>query len=236
MTMPACWAVLVAAGAGRRMTADRPKQYLPLAGKLVIEHSLQRLLEAEAVRGLVVVLAADDAYWPVLQFNTDKPLWTMAGGRERADSVLAGLDRLAEQAAEEDWVLVHDAARPCLAAADLQKLIDTLHGDACGGLLAAACRDTLKQAGDGQCLRTLDRSRIWQAQTPQMFRLGLLRKALQQARREGVAVTDEAMAMEQAGYRPRLVEAAMQNLKITTPADLPLAEFILRQRAEGTDA
>lgn len=233
MTQPGCWAVLVAAGVGSRMAADRPKQYLSLAGQPVIEHSLKRLAQCEAIKGLAVVLAAGDSYWPTLTFSADKPLIQATGGQERADSVLAGLQALNGYAADADWVLVHDAARPCLAVTDLQRLIQQVTAAGRGGLLATPCRDTLKQASaQVYATQTLDRSSIWQAQTPQMFRLGELQQALQQAQTQGQAVTDEAMAMELAGQQPLLVEALEHNLKITTAADLPLAEFILQQRPQ----
>lgn len=222
------WLVIPAAGIGARMAADRPKQYLQVAGRSILEHTLQRFLDHPALRGVVVSLAADDPYWPVLAVASDPRIRRAAGGRERADSVLAGLETLKnEGAADDDWVLVHDAARPNLALEDLQRLLDSLADDPVGGLLAVPARDTLKRAGaDGRVQETVDRSVIWQAYTPQMFRLGALRQALAQALRAQVAITDEASAMEWAGLAPRLVEGRADNLKVTRPEDLQYLQVL----------
>lgn len=222
------WLVIPAAGIGARMAADRPKQYLQVAGRSILEYTLQRFLDHPALRGVVVSLAADDPYWPVLAVASDPRIRRAAGGRERADSVLAGLETLKiEGAADDDWVLVHDAARPNLALEDLQRLLDSLADDPVGGLLAVPARDTLKRAGaDGRVQETVDRSVIWQAYTPQMFRLGALRQALAQALRAQVAITDEASAMEWAGLAPRLVEGRADNLKVTRPEDLQYLQVL----------
>ena len=222
------WLVIPAAGIGARMAADRPKQYLQVAGRSILEHTLQRFLDHPALRGVVVSLAADDPYWPVLAVASDPRIRRAAGGRERADSVLAGLETLKnEGAADDDWVLVHDAARPNLALEDLQRLLDSLADDPVGGLLAVPARDTLKRAGaDGRVQETVDRSVIWQAYTPQMFRLGALHQALAQALRAQVAITDEASAMEWAGLAPRLVEGRADNLKVTRPEDLQYLQVL----------
>ncbi|QFT23138.1 2-C-methyl-D-erythritol 4-phosphate cytidylyltransferase [Pseudomonas sp. THAF187a] len=222
------WLVIPAAGIGARMAADRPKQYLQVAGRSILEHTLQRFLDHPALRGVVVSLAADDPYWPALAVASDPRIRRAAGGRERADSVLAGLETLKnEGAADDDWVLVHDAARPNLALEDLQRLLDSLADDPVGGLLAVPARDTLKRAGaDGRVQETVDRSVIWQAYTPQMFRLGALRQALAQALRAQVAITDEASAMEWAGLAPRLVEGRADNLKVTRPEDLQYLQVL----------
>lgn len=222
------WLVIPAAGIGARMAADRPKQYLQVAGRSILEHTLQRFLDHPALRGVVVSLAADDPYWPVLAVASDPRIRRAAGGRERADSVLAGLETLKnEGAADDDWVLVHDAARPNLAQEDLQRLLDSLADDPVGGLLAVPARDTLKRAGaDGRVQETVDRSVIWQAYTPQMFRLGALRQALAQALRAQVAITDEASAIEWAGLAPRLVEGRADNLKVTRPEDLQYLQVL----------
>lgn len=222
------WLVIPAAGIGARMAADRPKQYLQVAGRSILEHTLQRFLDHPALRGVVVSLAADDPYWSALAVASDPRIRRAAGGRERADSVLAGLETLKnEGAADDDWVLVHDAARPNLALEDLQRLLDSLADDPVGGLLAVPARDTLKRAGaDGRVQETVDRSVIWQAYTPQMFRLGALRQALAQALRAQVAITDEASAMEWAGLAPRLVEGRADNLKVTRPEDLQYLQVL----------
>ncbi|SDJ62996.1 2-C-methyl-D-erythritol 4-phosphate cytidylyltransferase [Pseudomonas indica] len=216
------WAVVPAAGIGSRMRADRPKQYLQLAGRTILEHSLHCLLDHPGLQGLVVSLATDDPYWPDLACSKDSRIQRADGGRERADSVLNALLRLeALGAAAGDWVLVHDAARPNLARSDLDRLLDELADDPVGGLLAVPARDTLKRVGaDGRVVETVDRSLIWQAYTPQMFRLGPLRAALAGALAAGATVTDEASAMEWAGQSPRLVEGRSDNLKVTRPEDL----------------
>ena len=220
--LPSFWALIPAAGIGSRMRADRPKQYLPLAGKSIIEHTLACFLEHPQLRALVVSLAADDPYWPSLSCARDPRIQRADGGAERADSVLSGLLRLSELGAQaQDWVLVHDAARPNLARSDLDLLLGELAHDPVGGLLAVPARDTLKRAGaDGRVQSTVDRSTIWQAFTPQMFRLGELQRALADALLAGVAVTDEASAMEWAGQSPRLIEGRSDNLKVTRPEDL----------------
>jgi 2-C-methyl-D-erythritol 4-phosphate cytidylyltransferase len=204
------------------MRADRPKQYLPLAGKSIIEHTLACFLEHPQLRAVVVSLAADDPYWPSLSCARDPRIQRADGGAERADSVLSGLLRLSELGAQaQDWVLVHDAARPNLARSDLNLLLGELAHDPVGGLLAVPARDTLKRAGaDGRVQSTVDRSTIWQAFTPQMFRLGELQRALADALLAGVAITDEASAMEWAGQSPRLIEGRSDNLKVTRPEDL----------------
>lgn len=216
------WVVIPAAGIGSRMQADRPKQYLPLAGRSLIEHTLDCFLSQPGLQGLVVSLAENDPYWPELPCAHDARISTAPGGRERADSVLNGLEALRAHGAQpEDWVLVHDAARPNLAASDLHTLLETLADDPVGGLLAVPVRDTLKQAGaDRRVTATPDRSMFWQAYTPQMFRLEALRKALSGALAAGVTITDEASAMEWTGQAPLLVEGRADNIKVTRPEDL----------------
>lgn len=226
--LPPFWVVVPAAGVGARMQADRPKQYLPLAGRCILEHTLDCFLDHPGLLGLVVCLAAEDPYWPNLTCSRDGRITRATGGAERADSVLQGLLRLTELGAvEQDWVLVHDAARPNLSRFDLDRLLAELADDAVGGLLAVPVRDTLKRAGpDGRVTQTVDRSQMWQAYTPQMFRLGALQRALAEALVADVAITDEASAIEWAGQAPRLIEGRADNLKITRPEDLEW----LRQR------
>ena len=226
--LPAFWVVIPAAGIGSRMRADRPKQYLQLAGRTILEHSLNCFLDHPRLKGLVLSLAADDPFWPNLVCANDPRICRAAGGAERADSVLAGLLQLLELGADaDDWVLVHDAARPNLARSDLDGLLGELADDPIGGLLAVPARDTLKRAGaDGRVAETVDRSLIWQAYTPQMFRFAALHQALADALVAGVAITDEASALEWAGQAPKLVEGRADNLKITRPEDLEW----LRQR------
>ncbi|WP_020482989.1 2-C-methyl-D-erythritol 4-phosphate cytidylyltransferase [Methylomonas sp. MK1] len=225
-----CWAVVPAAGVGKRMQADRPKQYLPLAGKTVIEHTLNRLLQSGAFQAVAVAISVEDPYWPELDVSKHPDVITAPGGKERADSVLSALKSLQSQAAEEDWVLVHDAARPCLTASDIHLQIDTLKNDAVGGILALSSHDTLKHVDGDTITATIDRKHVWRALTPQMFKYGMLRDALQQT--EGnPAVTDEASALELLGYKPKIVEGRPDNIKITRPEDLALAQFYMEQQA-----
>lgn len=204
------------------MQADRPKQYLLWGERTLIEHTLDCFLDQPGLRGLVVSLSPTDSWWPALPCANDSRITRAAGGRERADSVLSGLATLRELgAADSDWVLVHDAARPNLAESDLQRLLQRLAKDPVGGLLAVPVRDTLKQVGsDGRVTATPDRTLFWQAYTPQMFRLGALQQALSDALAAGANITDEASAMEWAGQAPLLVEGRADNIKITRPEDL----------------
>ena len=229
--MAPLWCVIPAAGRGTRVGGDCPKQYLPLAGRALILHTLERLAAHPRIAGLMVALAADDARWPGIDSLDDKPVLTAIGGGERADSVLAGLRALPAGVARTDFVLVHDAARPCVRAADIDRLVEAASTGE-GGLLGAPLRDTLKHAdGSQRSILTEPREQRWRAFTPQMFRRGQLVSALEAAAREGVAVSDEAMAMERAGYAPRLVEGAEDNIKVTTAADFALAEFLLTRTA-----
>lgn len=225
------WCVVPAAGRGLRVGGDVPKQYLPLAGRTVIQCTLDRLSRLPAL-AIVVPLAADDERAPALSYREPSLLRFVAGGAERADSVLAGLDAIASQAAEDDWVLVHDVARPCVRLADIEMLLATLADHPVGGLLANRVRDTMKR-GAGDCVReTVPRDDLWHALTPQVFRYGLLRHALRSAVDAGETVTDEAQAIERLGESPLLVEGARDNLKITYPEDLQLAEAFLRLQEE----
>lgn len=224
------WAVVPAAGVGKRMNADRPKQYLELAGKTVIEHTLLRLLSAEVFTAVAVAISEEDPYWPDLDVSAHKKIITAAGGKERADSVLSALKAIRTVASDDDWVLVHDAARPCITTIDIHHLIDSLKTDEIGGILALSSHDTLKSVqGDNIIVGTLDRSHIWRALTPQMFRYGLLKNALEAA--EGnTAITDEASALELQGMQPKIVEGRPDNIKITRPEDLALAQFYMEHQ------
>jgi 2-C-methyl-D-erythritol 4-phosphate cytidylyltransferase len=217
------WAVVPAAGAGRRFGGEVAKQYIELDGEPLIAHALHALFAHPAVEGAVVALAAGDAAWPGWSEFLGKPVIACTGGATRAESVLAGLDALPESVRADDFVLVHDAARPNLHAGDLDALLERGRADPVGAILAAPVRDTLKRAGDdGGIDRTEPRERLWRALTPQMFRRLQLARALQSALAEGVEITDESMAMERQGLRPLLVEGREDNLKVTTPADLAL--------------
>ena len=215
------------------MRAGKPKQYLKLRGRSVIEHSINPLMDAPWIDGVVVVLAPGDEEFARLALGRHWKVHVATGGVTRAESVLAGLKRVAELArAEAPFVLVHDAARPCLARADLERLRDDATGPQ-GGLLALPMADTIKRAEGTHAASTLNRRELWRAQTPQLFRLDLLRGALEDCASRGVDITDEAGAMEAAGYRPRLVPGREANLKVTYPDDLALAEFWLARQENG---
>ena len=226
------WAIVPAAGTGSRMGTETPKQYLQLGDRSVLEHTLDTLLSCQRLTGIVLVLSPEDAYWTVIsQRYTGAPLETVTGGAERCHSVLNGLVHLAARASEDDWVLVHDAARPCVCREDIEQLISTLEDSSEGGLLGVPVADTMKRVdAQARILDTVDRAGLWHAYTPQMFRAAALRAALQQAVADGQPVTDEANAMELAGYRPRMVLGSRDNIKITVPSDLPLAAFYLQSR------
>ncbi len=226
------WAIVPAAGSGQRFGVGDPKQYRLLAGKPILAHVIDLFLAAPGIDGLVLVTAAADTRWRTwVPKHAARPLIAVTGGATRAASVQAALTALEGVATAGDWALVHDAARPCLAPADLSRLLDELKDDPVGGLLAAPVVDTLKQdGGSGHVIATQNRDGLWRALTPQMFRYGLLCSALDGALNAGVEVTDEAYAMEWAGHAPRLVSGGESNIKITHREDLALAEAILHAR------
>lgn len=227
MATEALWCVVPAAGRGARFGAQLPKQYVDLAGQPLLMWTLQRLAACPQVAGLMLALAADDAHWPRVEAIAGKPVRTAIGGAERSASVLAGLHALPASVADDAFVLVHDAARPCVLAVDIARLVE-LGVPAGGALLASPLRDTLKLGdNDARVVATEPRESRWRALTPQLFRRGELTRALEDAQLAGVAITDEAMAMELSGLRPLLVEGAESNIKVTTAADLALAEFLL---------
>lgn len=228
----AIWAILPAAGIGRRMGSNTPKQYLDLNGVPVIAHSLQKLVSIPAIRKIVVVLHPEDVHFSTLQLPNSEKIVVTPGGAERFQSVLNGLLYLAGIASDDDWVLVHDAVRPCVRAADIQLLIDQLAQHSVGGLLGFPVVDTLKQVNDrDEVEQTADRSRYWHAQTPQMFRYGLLVKALRDLIARSLEVTDEAGAIERLGLHPQMVTGHRDNIKITHVADLGMASTILAAQA-----
>lgn len=225
------FALIPAAGSGTRMGNELPKQYLPLAGKPMIYHALRTLCGSSRLRGVFVILAPEDREWEKYDWSefSDKLMVIRCGGETRARSVLNGLEAAHETSSigDDDWVLVHDAARPCLSENQLDKLMDELAEDEVGGLLAVPVADTLKRSDNGSRVkRTEPRENLWQAQTPQMFRYKLLVEALGKA--GGVTMTDDAGAVEALGFHPKLVLSDARNLKVTYPQDLALAELILR--------
>ncbi|MEP1215036.1 MAG: 2-C-methyl-D-erythritol 4-phosphate cytidylyltransferase [Marinobacter sp.] len=232
MSKPRYWLIVPAAGSGQRMKADCPKQYLRLDERFIIDITLSRLLDNAAFAGCVVATGPNDRWWPETEASKDRRIRTCIGGAERSESVLAALEALSGRANDDDWVLVHDAARPCLHSDDLARLLADLHDHPVGGLLATPVADTLKRTGPGSCdvEATVDRRDLWRALTPQMFRFLALKQALESAIDSGYPVTDEASAIEFAGQVPCIVEGRPDNIKVTVPADLALASFILKRK------
>ena len=220
-------AVLPAAGIGSRMQCACPKQYLTIGDKTLLEHAVDALLRQPCIRRVIVSVGADDEYFGRLPLCDDPRVTRVTGGPVRAQSVMAGL----RQAQGADWVLVHDAARPCLHQDDLARLLSITAYSAVGGILAAPVRDTMKRArpGDDTIDHTVDRQDLWHALTPQLFPLSLLKECLSRALEEGAAITDEASALEYCGYQPLLVPGRADNIKVTRPEDLALATFYLSQ-------
>lgn len=229
---PHYWLIVPAAGAGKRFGGDMPKQYLVLHGQRVIQHSLNRLCDAFCqlqlpLRACVVPISADDHTAATLDYQYTDFIRFVQGGAERMLSVLAGLSAIASAAKPDDWVLVHDVARPCIHQNSLSNLIKTLHNDPIGGVLAVPVRDTLKRVNLEVVSETVPRDHLWQVQTPQMFRYGLLLSALRAAVESDQMMTDEAGAMEAAGHSVRVVQGRSDNIKITYADDLALAGAIL---------
>lgn len=221
--------VVPAAGVGKRMRASCPKQYLTINDKTILEHTVQRLLNHEAICHVVIALGEFDEYFPTTALANNSNVTRVIGGKERVDSVLAGLKSLNTE--QEQWVLVHDAARPCVQHKDLTQLIKYCVENDHGGILAAPVRDTMKQAtSTGIIDKTLDRSQMWHALTPQMYKTAELTSAIGDALAKDIIITDESSAMEAFGYASGLVSGSSDNIKITQPEDLRLAEFILQQQ------
>lgn len=239
---PNYWAIIPAAGNGSRMGNTRPKQYLPLYGKPILQHTVERL-NLPQIKGIVVCIADNDSDWQTL--TLPRTVISVIGGTERCHSVLNGLQALQPYAQPNDWVLVHDAARPCVRPADINKLMTQLADHPIGGLLAVPVRDTMKRVavlppqllpkpfgGEPgiEVVETVNRENLWHALTPQMFRFAALTFALQNVLNHQETVTDEAQAMEKLGHRPVLITGHADNIKVTLPQDLSLAELYLQQQ------
>lgn len=228
------WAIVPAAGIGKRMQSTIPKQYLPLNGRAVIEHTIDALLQNSNISGLVVALQSDDDYWSDDFIVSKKPVIKSAGGKERSDSVINAINELFRHEGfdrETDWVMVHDAVRPCLRQQDINKLATEVNDDN-GGLLALPVRDTMKrQVSDRSVVAaTVNRENLWHALTPQYFPALKLKQALEAAQKNKLSITDESSAMELAGFSPMLVEGNEDNIKITRPDDLRLASLYLQSQ------
>lgn len=232
MTNNPVWAIVPAAGIGTRMLADRPKQYLELDGQTILELTIRRLASHPSVTGIIVAITKDDPWWPTISFDDDIVVHVAEGGQERADSVLNALNKLAKITNDDPWVLVHDAARPCVRHDDLDAMLAALVQHPIGGILAIPVNDTVKRVDASQQItKTVCRKGLWRAMTPQMFRLQALSNALVQAKRRDLIVTDDASAIELAGFQPMIVEGHPDNIKITLPQDLALARLFLQQQA-----
>jgi len=235
------WAVIPAAGVGKRMQSATPKQYLPLLGRSILYHSVSLFIQHPKIDGVAIAVSEGDEYWPEVkqqldtlqkELGSNKTILIAPGGKERSDSVYSALNCLTDSLTNNDWVLVHDAARPCLILDDIDKLISQLSDQTIGGLLGLPMADTVKFCNSQQNVeKTVDRSHLWRALTPQMFRFGQLFVALKHAQENNLPITDESSALELLGYKPVMIEGHNENIKITHPDDLALAEkFLLKDQ------
>lgn len=234
VTFPGVCAVVPAAGFGRRMQTDCPKQYLSIGNKTILEHSVDALLANVRVQRVIIAVSAGDERFAQLPLAQHHQITVVEGGAERADSVLAGLRAIDDA----QWVLVHDAARPCLHQDDLARLLSLSETSRVGGILAAPVRDTMKRAEPGKAAiaHTVDRNDLWHALTPQFFPRELLLDCLTRALNEGASITDEASALEYCGFHPELIAGRADNIKVTRPEDLALAEFYLTRSGNPENA
>ena len=227
------WAIVPAAGIGSRMQAKIPKQYLSLHGKTVIEHTLQRLISHSSIKGIIVAIAKHDTYWQTLSFE-NSAIYTVTGGSNRAESVLNALHKLATLVSDNPWALVHDAVRPCLRHHDIDRMISHLNSHPVGGILGMPISDTIKRT-NACCVitDTIERQGLWRAATPQMFHLQALTHALETAKQKNIVVTDEASAMAIMGLKAKMIAGYEDNIKITLPQDLALADLFLQHQEKG---
>lgn len=224
-------AVVPAAGVGKRMLSDCPKQYMMINDSAVLEHTVNRLLSCRYITQVVIAISPEDEYFAELQVANHPKVSTVEGGKERVDSVLAGLDFLNKTSEIFDWVLVHDAARPCITVDDIEQLITTCLSKGYGGLLGYPVRDTMKRTNNANLVtQTVERKQLWHALTPQMYRLMELKEAIKVGQKNDVKITDESSAIEAAGLPSAMVEGKSDNIKITRPDDLLLAQFILNNQ------
>ena len=232
------WAVVPAGGVGSRMGAALPKQYLQLLGIPVIQLTLERLFACDRVERLVLGISRDDEHWRALGFKHSRLTAVVDAGEERVDTVENCLHFIMEQGGEQDWALVHDAARPCVRPDEIERLIETVQRQGEGGILAVPVSDTLKRShrkSVPRILETVPRDDLWRAMTPQLFRVEELLNAIQSAREAGVLITDEASAMEAAGIQPLLQSCSPDNIKITLPQDIQFAEMSMRAQEQEND-
>ena len=221
------WAVIPAAGVGKRYSSDIPKQYLPLSGIPVLLHSINKLVKLDEIEEILVVLNPEDTFWEKLNLSHPK-VKAIHGGLQRCNSVNSALEELSGRAKKGDWVLVHDAVRPCISDSDLKKITSIVNDEEVGGLLAFPILDTIKEVGENlEVQKTIPRENLWSAMTPQIFRYEVLKQALEAAIMAGESVTDEASAIEAIGLTPRIIQGEKTNIKITHPSDMVLAESII---------
>ena len=229
MTMSKYWAVIPAAGIGERVGSKVPKQYLNLHGKTILEHSISAFIQSDRIAGIVFALHSKDSFFSNLRIPSDNlQIHAVAGGETRAQSVLNALNFLQDHAQDDEFVLVHDAARPCLTLSDLHKLIDQCEVNKVGGILAIPMQDTVKQVEANNIVGTIKRDKIWRALTPQMFKIGMLRDAIKKSFKDNVDITDEASAVEYAGYKPCIVKGDTRNIKVTMTEDIAIAGLFLQ--------
>ena len=234
------WAIVPAAGTGSRVGADIPKQYISIHHKTILEHTLGKLLDCKLFSGMVVAISSEDNYFQDLPLSKHKDITTVYGGADRCDSVLAALDYLTTITDGNDWVLVHDAARPCVSINDIHSMVEQLRQHPVGGILGIPVRDTMKRLSNNEIAesgileieKTECRENMWHALTPQMFRIEILHKALIHCRNQNLVVTDESSAIEQSGMKPVIIEGSASNIKVTQADDLQLAEFYLKQQEQ----
>lgn len=231
------WVVIPAAGVGSRMELEQPKQYLKIGNKTIIEHTLDCFKNHPDVAGVIIALSSDDPYWKQLNIKSgDTPIYTVEGGQERSDSVEQALDYLSmvERVDDETWVMVHDAARPCVSKSDINALLEIRSDESVGGILATPVRDTMKRSFSDQSKisHTESRDNLWHALTPQLFKLGPLISALEFCKGKSIVVTDEASAFEAIGEHPELVKGGHENIKVTYPSDIQYGCFLLNNRKE----
>ncbi|WP_299876148.1 2-C-methyl-D-erythritol 4-phosphate cytidylyltransferase [uncultured Cocleimonas sp.] len=233
------WVVIPAAGVGSRMEAEKPKQYLKIADRTIIEHTLACFINHPQVAGIIVALSSDDPYWKQLNIKQNKtPIFTVEGGKDRSDSVEQALVylRMVERIDDDSWVMVHDAARPCVSQLDIDALLEIRSGESVGAILATPVRDTMKRSFPDQfrISHTESRENLWHALTPQLFKLGPLMKALEFCKTKSIAVTDEASAFEALGEHPELVKGGHENIKVTYPSDIQYASFLLKNKQKDS--
>ncbi|MEE8364888.1 MAG: 2-C-methyl-D-erythritol 4-phosphate cytidylyltransferase [Gammaproteobacteria bacterium] len=226
------WAIVPASGVGKRMQSSTPKQYLKLGEKTIIEHTLDRLLSFDGIYGVILALRADDTDWPGLNYQSEKPILTTNGGEERKHSVFNGLLKLRKLDLDDPYALVHDAVRPLVTHWDLACLVKAATNHEAGALLALPITDTIKQQDEqGNSIKSVAREGLWRAFTPQLFRANLLHRALEYVLQNELEITDDAAAIEALGMKPKLVPCSAENIKLTHPEDLSLAEQILSRQS-----